>query len=114
MKSKANFLDNIPVKNGDILWKERDGLVTLKIEHKGFYNKVAQTVFKTPRYSEIALEEFGSFVWLSIDGEKSIYDIGILVKENFGKAAEPVFERLSKYFYTLKDEKYISFLKRRK
>ena len=111
MRKKANYLDNIPVRNGDIVWEEIEGQVFLTVEHKGFYSLIAQKVFKTPKQSKIALEGLGSFVWKEIDGKKSIYEIGKLVQAQFGSEAEPVYERLSKYFYALREEGYISFKK---
>ncbi len=111
-KNKANYLDNIPVIRGDIVWKEYNGLVTVNQEHKGFYAKIAQKVFKTPKTSYVDLDAFGSFVWLQIDGKRSIYEIGKLVKEEYGEAAEPLYERLSKYFYTLKDVDFVAFKKK--
>ena len=112
MKNKTNYLDNIPVINGDIVWKENNKLVTIQQEHKGFYNTLAQKVFKTPRVSNIDLDKFGSFVWLQIDGERSIFEIGKLVSAEFGEAAEPLYERLSKFFYTLNEEKFVTLRKK--
>lgn len=112
MRKKENYLDNIPVINGDIVWEEHNGLVTVKQQHKGFYAAIAQKVFKTPKHSKIDLDRFGSFVWLQIDGKRSIFEIGKLVSKEFGKDAEPLYERLSKYFYTLKDVNFITLKKK--
>ena len=53
-----------------------DGIVEITVENTGFYNTIAQKIFKKPRYSFIKLDEYGSFVWQKIDGKKSIYEIG--------------------------------------
>lgn len=111
-KNKYNYLDNIPVINGDIVWKEHNGLVTVDQEHKGLYAKLAQKIFKTPRVSHVDLDYFGSFVWMQIDGTRSIYEIGKIVKAEYGEAAEPLYERLSKFFYTLKDVDFVAFKKK--
>ncbi len=108
-KKNENYLDNIPVKNGDICWEEDDDLVIIKQENKGFYNKIAQKFFGRPEVSNIHLDEFGSFVWKQIDGEKDITEIGRLVSDEFGEAAEPLYERLVNYIYRLRDVKYINF-----
>ena len=107
MKKKENFLDYIPSINDENTWDEKDGIVTVNMIHKGFYHKLAQKVFKTPKVSHIALDEFGSFVWKCIDGEKSVYDIAMLVKEKYGDKAEPLYERLVKYFQILKNNRFI-------
>ena len=112
MRKKVNYLDNIPVINGDIVWEKEDGIVTVLQKHKGIYSKIAQKFFHTPKVSMVDLDEFGSFVWCQINGERTIYDIGQIVLAEFGKDAEPLYDRLSKYFYTLKDVDFISFKKR--
>ncbi len=106
-KIEENFLDKIPVKS-EIKWeKSEDGSVTLHVENKGAMNKIAQLVFKKPKVSFIHLDEMGNFVWPLIDGEKTVYEIGVLVKEHFGEKAEPLYERLSQYFKTLEAYKFI-------
>ena len=94
------------------LWTESDdGLVTIEIDNKGFFNRLLQKIAKKPPISYIHLDENGSFVWKQIDGEKDIIKIGELVKEHFGEAAEPVYERLVKYFAMLENAGFISFTK---
>lgn len=109
-----NYLDKIPVRNGDLDWIENNGLVTVIQKNNGLYDRMAQKLFKTPSESKIDLDRFGSFVWLQIDGNRSIYDIGVLVKARFGKDAEPLYERLSKYFYTLNEVRYITLEDKRR
>lgn len=104
-----NYLDNIPVKNQKIEWEtDADGKVTLLIENNGFFNKMAQRLFGKPKTSQIHLDENGSFVWLLIDGEKNIEEIGKKVSENFGEKAEPLYERLSQFFKILESYNFIS------
>ncbi|XVG95446.1 PqqD family protein [Eubacteriales bacterium KG127] len=110
-KNKENYLDNIPVISGDICWEEKDDLVIIKQVNKGLYNKLAQKFFGRPEISNIHLDEFGSFVWKQIDGEKNIGEIGQAVSQEFGKRAEPLYERLINYIYRLKDVKYITYRK---
>ena len=109
MKNKKNFLDCIPYINDGNTWDEKDGMVTVNMVNKGFYHKLAQLVFKTPRVSHIELDEFGSFVWMRIDGKRTVYDISELVKEKFGEKAEPLYERLIKFFVILKNNKFVKF-----
>lgn len=104
---KKNYLDYIPSISNRNTWDEEDGIVTIHMAHKGFYHRIAQMVFKKPKVSHIKLDEFGSFVWLNIDGKKSVYDISMLVKEKFGEKAEPLYERLIKFFQILKNNKFV-------
>ncbi len=111
MKNKnENFLEKTPVLNQNIGWsKNEEGAVTLEIENKGAFNRIAQKLFKKPKISYIHLEEIGSFVWPLIDGEKDIFSIGEYIKEHFGEKAEPLYPRLVQYFETLETYKFIAF-----
>lgn len=110
MKQKENYLEKKPVKKAEIVWKtDSDGKVILEIENKGVFNFLAQKILKKPRISYIHLDETGSFIWPVIDGEKDITQIGKEVKEHFGEKAEPLYERLVKYFGILKENNFIDF-----
>lgn len=97
-----NFLDLIPVKSEKFRHEiAPDGKVTVFVENKGFFNFIAQKIFKKPRVSQVHLEEFGSFIWQQIDGKKSVKEIADLLHAQFGKKAEPLYPRISLYFKTL-------------
>ena len=109
MKEKKNYIDNIP-KINDMKWDvSEDGIVEITVENTGFYNTIAQKIFKKPRYSFIKLDEYGSFVWQKIDGKKSIYEIGKELQAVHEGAATQLYERLSQYFAILERNKYIVF-----
>ena len=104
-----NYLERIPVK-ADIKWKlQENSRVTLEIENKGMFNRMAQKFFKKPKISYVHLDEMGSFIWTLIDGEKDIITIGEHVKETFGEKANPLYERLSKYIRILNIYGFITF-----
>ena len=112
MKTKQveNFLEKVPLKNPSIKWtNDENNAVTLEVENKGAFNKIAQLLFKKPKISYIHLEEFGSFVWPLIDGESDILALGEKVKEKFGEKAEPLYPRLVKYFEILAQCKLITY-----
>lgn len=112
MKKKIsnNYLDKIPFKNPEIKWEtDSEEKVTLLIENKGFFNRMAQKFLKKPKISQIHLDENGSFVWPLIDGVKDITEIGKYVKEHFGEKAEPLYERLAKFFKILESYNFIYF-----
>ena len=105
-----NYLEKIPVRPEHIKWsKEENGIVTLEIENKGFFNHVAQKFFKKPKVSYVHLDEMGSFVWPLLDGEKNIIDLGKLVEAEFGEKANPLYERLAKYFQILSSYDFIEW-----
>ena len=105
-----NYLEGIPLKSDKLNWSVDDhGIVILEIENKGLFNKIAQKLLKKPKISYVHLDEIGSFVWPVLDGEKDIIKIGELVKEHFGEKAEPLYERLAKYFKILESYNFIYF-----
>lgn len=97
----------IPTR-ADLAWStDENGIVTLHIENKGFFNKAAQKLLKKPKVSHVHLDSMGSFVWPLIDSQKTVYDIAQLVHEEFGEDAEPLYERISKYIQILESYEFI-------
>ncbi len=105
---EKNYLEKIP-KREILKFSVDDQIVTLEIENKGIFNRIAQKFFKKPKTTYIHLDKLGSFVWEMIDGEKSILDISEDVKSRFGDEANPLYERLAKYFEILKSYNFITF-----
>lgn len=108
-KKAENYLDKKPMRREGISWSEKDGSVTLEIENKGVFNRIAQKLLKKPKISYIHLDEMGSFIWPIIDGEKTVFELGGAVEERFGDDAKPLYERLVKYFQILESYNFISF-----
>ena len=71
-KIDKNYLDFIPVKNPEIKYETNDkGNITVFIRWEGFFNKIAQKFFHRPKVSSIDLDDYGSFVWNTIDDKKT-------------------------------------------
>lgn len=112
MKKKVseNYLERCPVRSSYLTWTQsEEGKVTLEIENTGFFNRIAQKLFGRPKITYVHLDSFGSFVWNQIDGERNIIQLGVFVKENFGEEAEPLYERLAKFFQILESYNFITF-----
>ncbi len=106
----GNYLDKIPMRASFLRHTVNDkGIVTLEKDNKGLFNKIAQKCFRKPRVSYIHLDEFGSLVWLCIDGEHTIFELGEQVEAHFGEKAHPLYERLARYFQILESYKFIVF-----
>lgn len=115
MRKSENFLDYIPVYSGSCSsHTDESGNIVIDMPHKGIYNRIAQKVFKKPAVSHISLDKFGGFIYNSIDGKRSIFDISSLVNIEFGEEAEPLIERLVKYMTMLKNSGIIDLKKRPK
>lgn len=111
-KKNENYLERIPKRPDKIKWStDEEGIVTLDIENTGFFNRMAQKFFKKPKVSHVHLDKMGSFVWPLLDGEKDIVAIGVLVKGHFGEEAEPLYERLAKYFQVLDSYSFVEWNK---
>ena len=108
-KNNQNVLDFVPVRKIENFSTDDSGVITLEIENKGVFNRIAQKLFKKPKITYIHLDEMGSFVWPLIDGEKDIMKIGEYVKDHFGEKAEPLYPRLAKYFEILKSYGFVEF-----
>ncbi|MBQ9983412.1 MAG: PqqD family protein [Lachnospiraceae bacterium] len=107
-KKVANYLEYIPSRNEKYRWEtDEEGAVTIFVENKGVLMRITQKLINKPKVSQIHLEEMGSFIWPLIDGQRNILEIGVLVKEHFGDAAEPLYERLVQYLHSLEVNDFI-------
>lgn len=74
---------------------DKDNIVTIieKQDHKvqKFFRKLK---FKIPESKNITLDEYGSWIFLQIDGEKNVKDIGDSLEAKFGDKVHPLYERL--------------------
>lgn len=105
-----NFLEKIPVRREDIAFSsDENGVITLEIENKGVFNRIAQKLFKKPKVSYIHLDKIGSHIWPLIDGEKNIIQIGKIAQETLGDELNPLYERLAKYFQILASYGFVSY-----
>ena len=106
-----NYLDQIPrviLPKWNVL---DDGMVELKIEHKGFFYFIAQKFFLRPRISYIKLDAYGTCVFLQIDGKKSVYEIANILQNEHKDLKNQLYERVCKYFEILRKNKIIEFVK---
>lgn len=107
---RENYLEKVPAHNPAIGWStDENGVVTLEIENKGLFNRLAQKLLKKPKVTYIHLDENGSFVWPLIDGHTSILELGKAVDAHFGEAAHPLYERLARFFQILDSYKFITW-----
>lgn len=107
-QKSANYLNYIPIHNDAFSFEiNEEGMVTIFVENKGLFNRMAQVLFKKPKVSQIHLDEMGNFIWPLIDGEKTVYEIAQLVKNQFGEKAEPLYNRLVQYMRNLEHYQFV-------
>lgn len=81
--------DNIEYKINE------DKIVTIfeKQDHRiqNFFRKLR---FRIPMYKQITLDEYCSAVFMQIDGQKTIQEVGQNLDKKFGERVYPLYERL--------------------
>jgi hypothetical protein len=107
--SDINYLELTPGHLYDHIIEE-NGKVSVLIPR--FTNKILVKtlvpMLKSP-FVKTKFDEFGSQVWLEIDGKKKVIDIAASLKQKFGEKIEPVEERLTKFLTQLYNYKFVSF-----
>ena len=109
MSNPKNFMDYVPRRNRNYQYEvDKDGKVTILVKWTGPYHKIATVLFKKPEVSRIDLDEIGSWVWLAIDGHKTVYDLSKEFKAAFPDEEKPV-ARLAQFLKILRNNKFIVY-----
>jgi hypothetical protein len=107
--SDINYLQLTPGRLFDHVMEE-NGKVSVLIPR--FTNKILVKtlvpMLKSP-FVKTMFDEFGSQVWLEIDGKKKVLDISTNLRQKFGEKIEPVEERLTKFLTQLYNYNFVSF-----
>lgn len=81
--------------SNNIDYEVADNTVTVleKQDHpiQKFFRKLK---FRIPLYKRIKLDEYCSFVFLQIDGRKTVEEIGRNLESAYGEDSHPLYERL--------------------
>ena len=96
LKNNEDVLNIIFRVSGNFEYEvDKDDIVTIleKQDHKiqKFFRKLK---LRIPEYKRTSLDEYGSCVFLQIDGKKTVKDIGEILEAKFGDEAHPLYERL--------------------
>ena len=113
LKSKKNnnddnFLLYIPMINHSE-WVEKEGKVCLVFKHDRKIEVLAAWLTKKPIVTDTKLDKMGSSVWKLIDNNRTIYEIGQLLLEEYGQDCKPVYKRLTMYLRYLNKKRWIKF-----
>lgn len=98
-----------PVINNNINWEENDGEVVLIVKNRGIFNRILQMLMNKPEISYIHFDEIGSYIWKKIDGNNSVFDIGMSLENKYSNLVFPLYSRLITFLYTLKENRFITF-----
>lgn len=92
----------VPLRSESINWTaDGKGLVTIKMENRGFFNRALQLLMKKPKRSFICLDKKGSFFWLKADGSHTLEEIAVGSAERFGEAPEISFAAAERFLEIL-------------
>lgn len=97
-----NLLDLVPRRTKD--FKELDdGRVEVLIPRFGG-GRTAWLLGRLSRSGPIRLrlDDVGTAVWRLCDGRRSVHDIGLSLRDQFGDRIEPVYERLAAFIKQMK------------
>jgi hypothetical protein len=107
-KLPSNYMDAVFCPNPAIPFTVGDdGLVTLALEHRGFFPKIAQVFFHKPRVSQVHMDAYGSAVWRCLDGKNTVFDVVERMKESFPQEQEDMLKRVVTFLGTLQNNKFI-------
>ena len=108
---QQNLLDYIPIKNIEWEINSENQLIVLKKPkfENSFLRKHLLPLLKDPNF-KIKLDKYGSHVWQKIDGRYNVMQIADSLKQEFGPAVEPVYERVGKFILSLEKSKFISYI----
>ncbi|MDD3642468.1 MAG: PqqD family protein [Candidatus Krumholzibacteria bacterium] len=85
-----------------------DGIVTVHAPR--FHNRLLKRLIE-PRLRRpqmmIRLDGIGTAVWEQIDGERTVGEIGAILRERFGETIEPCHDRLAVFFTQLELSRFI-------
>ena len=88
---------------------EERGIVKLLVPRfRASWMQWLQKRLKKP-HIRVGLDEVGSAVWLLIDGNRTVLQIGEKMVKRFGEKMEPVGERLGLVLGTLRRNKFIAW-----
>lgn len=96
MKNNDEVLSIVFKKSDKIEYElSEDNIVTIleKQDHKiqRFFRKLK---VKIPMYKKTELDKYGSYIFLQIDGVKTVKELGEDLDLKYGEEAHPIYERL--------------------
>ena len=104
----ANYMDIVFSRNTEIQWRVKEnGFVEVDMENKGFFNSIAQKFFHRPRVSHIALDKYGTTLWLALDGTATVNDLLNKMNEAFPEESDKMLNRVVQFLTTLETWKFI-------
>ena len=106
-KQPENVMTMVPKVNTNFECADKRIVLLEKKFKNKFLVKHLLSRMKQPHY-KIYLDDYGTFVWNQIDGNRTVFDIAVQLKEQYGEKVEPVYERLGMFINMLAQRKFIT------
>lgn len=103
------LLDRVYQMKPGLRYEVRDGIVFVIKEQNAWIQRMLRKIkYKIPETSEMELDQYGSFIFQQIDGQRDVREIGERLGEAYEEANAQLYDRLLLYLNHLeKNEKYI-------
>ena len=103
------LLERVYQMKPGLQYEVRDGIVFVIKKQDAWIQRMLRKIkYKIPETSEMELDQYGSFIFLQIDGERNVRGIGERLGEAYEEANNQLYDRLLLYLNHLeKNEKYI-------
>ncbi len=93
------ILRQVPEIKETVLYEIRDGIVyIINLNDTKLHNFLRRFKKNIPTRTEIEFDKLSSRTFELIDGQRTIYEIGQIIGEEFKEEADPLYERLVVYF----------------
>lgn len=109
----ALLLERVYQLKPEITYEIREGVVFVIKENNAKIQQFLRKLhYKIPAKSELELDQYGSFIFQQIDGQKNVREIGELLGKAIDEANNQLYDRLLLYLNHLeKNERYIYLVK---
>jgi len=96
MKNNEEVLSLVyEIRDGLEYEVDEKGIVTIlkRQDHwiQRFFRKLQ---FRIPETTRVTLDSYASFIFLNIDGKRTVKEIGEIMDREYGEEAKPLYERL--------------------
>lgn len=95
-------------KNPEVQFELKKGTVTIIRPQNHWIQRVMRKLhIKIPQQTTLTLDDYGSFVFRHINGQRSVYQIGQALEGQFEEAGEYLYERLLVYLNHLDQNEHL-------
>jgi hypothetical protein len=105
----VNLMGLAPSRMAD--WEEVEGRVVILRPPSALHGArgLVDRFLNRMSAQRVRLDEVGSFAWRQLDGDRTVSEVGELMRAEFGERVEPVEERLGHLIRVMRNEGFIGY-----